>query len=76
MHTTAKLVLAAAAATGLMLGAQGLASADESPFWQPQQEQQQQQPQQEQQPQEQQQPQQESSPSSWALWGAWTNLGQ
>ncbi|SDW07011.1 hypothetical protein SAMN05216215_1001116 [Saccharopolyspora shandongensis] len=73
MRTTAKLVLAAAASTGLMLGAQGLASADESPFGQPQQEQQQPQ-QEEQQPQDEQQPQQESSPSEWALSGGWANM--
>ncbi|MGW5643420.1 hypothetical protein ACWEV3_11735 [Saccharopolyspora sp. NPDC003752] len=61
MRTTAKLVLAAAAATGLLLGAQGLASADENPFWQQPEQQEQQQPQQEQQPQQQQQPQQENA---------------
>ncbi|PKW18870.1 hypothetical protein [Saccharopolyspora spinosa] len=34
MRTTAKLVLAAAASTGLLLGAQGIASADEEPTFQ------------------------------------------
>ncbi|MEU5846955.1 hypothetical protein [Saccharopolyspora shandongensis] len=89
MRTTAKLVLAAAASTGLMLGAQGLASADESPFLQPQQEQQQpqqeqqepqqdqQQPQQEQQePQQDQQQEQDFSPSDWALSGILANMDQ
>ncbi|MGI8306835.1 hypothetical protein [Saccharopolyspora hattusasensis] len=34
MRTTAKLVLAAAASTGLLLGAQGIASAEEEPTFQ------------------------------------------
>ncbi|MFI0464570.1 hypothetical protein ACH347_10865 [Saccharopolyspora sp. 5N102] len=87
MRTTAKLALAAAASTGLLLGAQGLASADENPFWQqPQQQQEQQQPQQQQeqeqqqpqqqQEQEQQQPQQEQQPQQQPQGNAWNDTNQ